>query len=307
MISMFDVAIIGCGPAGLSAAIFCARAQLKTIVIGKAEKSQLFIAKHVENYFGFPDPIDGKQLVSLGMRQATKFGAVILKEEILNVKKKGKIFSLKTEKEKNIDAKTIIIATGIPIVLSGIKGEVEFRGKGVSYCVNCDGSLFRNKRVVVIGNGNHAAEDAIQATSYSDNITLVSNSGKFTFSKQYDKEIKKHKIKLISNKVEELVGDNFLKRLKFTNGELLDCDAAFMACGTTNALDFANELALDVKNNMIVVDDKSMTSAVGVFAAGNCMGSCRQIARNVGDGCNAAVNVIKYLKMKDIYLDFGEK
>ncbi|MFH0711377.1 MAG: NAD(P)/FAD-dependent oxidoreductase [Candidatus Aenigmatarchaeota archaeon] len=303
---MFDVVIVGCGPAGLSAAIFCARARLKTLVIGKRENSQLILAKHIENYFGFPEPIDGKDLLSLGMKQATKFGAEILNDEVVIIKQKGKLFSLKTEK-KIVESKAIIIATGVPIVLSGIKNEVEFRGRGLGYCVNCDGSLFRGKKIVVVGNGNHAAEDAIQATSYSNNITLVSNSEQLAYSKKYENELKKHKIKVMVGEVDEFVGKKFLTGLKFSDGKVLDCDAVFMACGTTSALDFANELALDVKNNMIVVDDKNMTSFPGVFAAGNCMGQCRQIARNVGDGCNAAINIIKYLKMKDIYLDFGEK
>jgi thioredoxin reductase (NADPH) len=304
---MFDVAIIGTGPAGLSAAIFCARAQLKTLVVGKPEKSQLSLAHHIENYFGFPKPIDGKDLLTLGVKQAKRFGTEFLKEEVVVVKKSEKVFSLKTDKEKNIQAKTIIIATGIPIVLSGIKNEVEMRGKGVSYCVTCDGSLFRNRRITIVGNGNHAAEDAIEATNYSNLITLVSNSTKFVFSKEYDAELKKHKIKLVVNEVEEFIGDKILKGLKFKDGKILECDAVFIACGTTSALDFANELGLEMNGNLIAIDDKNMTNVPGAFAAGNCMGQCRQIARNVGDGCNAAVNVIKYLKMNEVYMDFGAK
>lgn len=304
---MYDVAIIGCGPAGLSAAIFCARAQLKVIIFGNPKKSQLFLARHVENYFGFPKPIDGPDLLSLGIEQVKKFNAEFLKEEVVLIKKEGKEFVLKTEKEKVVKSKTIIIATGIPIVLSGIKNEAELTGKGVSYCISCDAALYKNKRIGIIGNGNHAAEDAVEATSYSHDVTLISNSDKFVFSKEYKKEIEKHKIKTMIKEVEEFTGKESIKSLKFKDGESLECDVVFMACGTTNALDFANEIGLQLKENLIVVDENNMTNIPGIFAAGNCMERCRQIAKNVGDGCNAAVNVIKYLKMKEIYLDFGHK
>jgi thioredoxin reductase (NADPH) len=304
---IYDVAIIGSGPAGLSAAIFCGRAQLKVLVMGDPKKAQLYLAEHIENYFGFPEPIDGKDLLTRGIKQAKKFGAEFLKEEVVGAKKGNDGFVLKTEKKKTVNAKAIIIATGIPIVLSGIKNEVELRGKGVSYCVNCDGALFKNKRIVIIGNGNHAAEAALEATSYSKSITLVSHAGKFEISQEYQKELGKNKIKTVNQEVKEFVGKGLLKGLKLENGDLLECDAAFLACGNASSLDFSNELALDTKENMIIVDEKNMTSMPGVFAAGNCMGNCRQIARNVGDGANAAVNVIKYLKMTDVYMDFGQK
>jgi len=296
---LYDVAIIGSGPAGLSAALFCSRAQLKVLVLGDPKKSQLYLARHIENCFGFPNPIDGPDLLALGIKQTKKFKANFLKEEVVVIKETKGGFVLKTEKKKTISTKSVIIATGIPIVFSGIKNEVEFRGRGVAYCVSCDAALFKNKKIVIIGNGNHAAEDAIEATSYSHDITLVSNSKNFIFSKEYHKDINKHKINLINSEVEEFVGDKSIKGLKFKNGNFLPCDIVFMACGITSAADFSNELAIEMKENVIVTDENNMTSISGIFAAGNCMARCRQIAKNVGDGCNAATSLIKYLKTKE--------
>ncbi len=297
---MHDVIIIGAGPAGISAAIFCARAQLKTLVVGVPEKSQLFLARNIENYFGFPGPINGPDLLDLGIKQAKKFGAEFLEEEIVSIKKNSDNFILETEEVKNLTTKSVIIATGIPIILSGIKNEQEFTGKGVHYCVSCDGPFFKNRRIVIIGNGNNAAEDAVEATSYSHDITIISNSNNFEFSENFEKEIEKFKIKLVNRKIVEFIGDKFLKGLKFEDGEIMETDGVFMACGTTNALEFAGELGIEVRDNIIVVDENSMTNIQGIFAAGNCMGKCRQIAKNVGDGCNAAVSVIKYLKMREL-------
>jgi len=297
----YDVIIIGKGPAGLSAAIFTARAQLKTLVIGRTEKSQLIYAHDIYNYFGFPEGINGKKLLELGAKQAKKWGAEIIEDEVVDIKKG---FTVKTSDGK-YEAKAVIIATGIPIQWAGIKGEKELIGKGVHTCPSCDGPMYKGKKLAVIGNGDYAAEDALELTNYTKNVTIISHSPKFTFNKKYEKELKKNKIKLKIAHVKEFIADKFLKKITFEDGEEA-FDGAYLACGTAGATTFASKLGIEIKEGLIKTDENGMTSTPGVFAAGNCMAKCRQIAKNAGDGCNAGISAVKFLKAKDVFMDYAK-
>lgn len=311
MLKECDVAIVGCGPAGLSAGIYCSRAGLKTVILGIPEKSQAELAKHIENYFGFPEGIDGAILVNKGIIHCKKFGAEFVKEEAVTavrVDQGGKAsFVIKTSGGNDVRAKSMIIATGVPIRLSGIKNEEQLTGRGVHYCVSCDGYFYRDKKVAIIGNGDHAAEDAVEAMSYTKDVTIIANAKDFKFSDNFDKEITKWNIRTILGKVKEFKGEKKFESLVMEDGTEMRFDGVFMACGTAGALDFAANLGLEIKDNILVVDENNATSMEGVFAAGNCSGRCRQIAKNVGDGCNAGTNVIKYLRERDVYVDYGEK
>jgi thioredoxin reductase (NADPH) len=302
----YDVVVIGCGPAGLSAAIFCGRANLKTVVVGVPEKSQVRLAMHIENYLGFPEGVDGPVLLSKGIIQAQKFGVKFVKEEAVaaTAAEDGKKFVIKTSAGKELGCRAMIISTGVPIKLSGIKNEEKLTGKGIHYCVSCDGPLYKDKKLAIIGNGNHAAESAIEALSYTKDVTIISNAPSFDFSDAFDREITKWKIRTVLANVKEFKGDNWLESIVIEDGKELKFDGVFMACGIAGALDFASNLGLEIKDNILVVDENNMTSVGGIFAAGNCAGRCRQIAKNVGDGCNAAVNVIKYLRSKELYFDY---
>jgi thioredoxin reductase (NADPH) len=301
----YDVAIIGCGPAGLGAGIYTGRAGLKTVVIGLPEKSQAQMAHGIENYFGFPEGVDGGVLVSKGIIHCTKFGVKFIKEEVVSAQQDGKTFHIKTSGGQEVKCKSMVIATGTPIKLSGILNEESLTGKGVHYCVSCDGPIYKTKKFAVVGNGNHAAEDAIEALSYTKDITIIANSNKFEFSDAYDKEITKWKIKTVLGDVKEFKAGKFLEGVIMSDGTEMKFDCVFMACGTAGALDFAANLGLQIEKNVLVVDENNMTSTEGIFAAGNCTGRCRQIAKNVGDGCNAGVSVIRYLRSKDVYMDYA--
>ena len=308
MMEEYEVAIIGCGPAGLSAGIYCGRAQLKTGVKGIPEKSQGQLAKHIENYFGFPEGVDGGVLISKGIIHCTKFGVKFVKEEVVSATEVGdsaKKFIIKTSSTE-LSAKSMIIATGTPIRMS-VTNEEKLIGKGVHYCVSCDGPMYKNKKIAIIGNGNHAAEDAIEALSYTKDVVIIANSTKFDFSDAYDKELTKWQIRTVLGKVREFHTEKWLESLVMEDGTELKFDGVFMACGSAGALDFAANLGLELKDNILVVDESGMTSIPGVFAAGNCAGRCRQIAKNVGDGCNAGTSVIRYLRSKDAYMDYGHR
>ncbi|MBI4182285.1 MAG: FAD-dependent oxidoreductase [Candidatus Aenigmarchaeota archaeon] len=306
----YEVAILGCGPAGLTAAIFTARANLKTIVIGLPDRSQAKLAMHIENYFGFPEGVDGPVLLEKGMAHAQKFGAVILKDEAVaaTLVREGEkhAFVVKTAKGSAVHAMALIIATGIPIRSSGIANEDKLVGRGLHYCVSCDGPLYTNKPIAIIGNGDHAAEDAVEALSYTKDITIIANAPAFAFSETYQQEVQKWGIKTLAGKVAAFQGEKWFEAVQMTDGSSLPFKGVFMACGAAGALDFAANLGLQLKDNILVVDENNMTSMEGVFAAGNCAGRCREVAKNVGDGCNAAVNVIKFLRSRELYLDYAK-
>ncbi len=303
---LYDTVIIGHGPAGLSAAIFLARAQLKTIVIGDPAKSQLQYAKNIRNYFGFPDGIDGTALLELGRKQARLCGAQVISGEVVDCTKKKKEFHLTCADRKTFDTKTVLIATGVPIQWAGIKNEKELLGKGVHTCASCDGPLYTRKKVAVVGNGNHAAETALELTSYTKDITVISHTGNFAIHKTFADALKKQKIKQKIARASEFIANGFLKKILFDNGTKEDYAGAFLACGIAGSLDFASKLGVGIKEGLLVVDENGMTDVPGVFAAGNCMGKCKQIAKNVGDGCNAGINIIKYLRSGELYFDYAK-
>jgi len=298
-----EVIIIGCGPAGLSAAVYLGRAKVKTLLIGKKKQSQLLKAHRIENFFGFPEGIVGKDLLEKGIKQAKKFNVKILDNEVVGIKKTKNQFKVKLANNTIYLTKIIIMATGTPIRLSGIKNEEALTGKGVHYCVDCDGPFYKNKKVVVIGNSNHAAEDALELMIYTKDITIIANANSFIFSEAMQKTLKKTKIKLITESIGAFEGEKFLQNVIIKNKKL-KFDGAFMACGSASALDFASELGLETKNNILIVDENNKTNIEGIFAAGNCCGRCRQVAKNVGDGCNAALSAIKFLRNKEVYTDY---
>ncbi|MEM4263339.1 MAG: NAD(P)/FAD-dependent oxidoreductase [Candidatus Woesearchaeota archaeon] len=302
----YDVIIIGTGPAGLSAAIYTARAELKTLVLGKTENAQLWKAHTIENYFGI-ESMHGHDMLELGVKQAEKFGAEIIEEEAVSIKPKDKKFTVKTADDKEYEAKAIILATGMPLVLSGIKNEEKFTGKGVHYCVVCDGFFYKGKKLAVIGHSNFAAEEALELLTYTKNITIISNGREFDLSPEMKKEIEKNKIKLIKDQIASFEGSKAMEKLVTTEGKELKFDGVFMGIGTASAASFAKTFGIETKGNSIVIDREGKTNVPGIYAAGTCTGAVSQVSVSVGEGCTAAMSVIKQLKDKKTYIDYGEK
>ncbi len=302
----YEVVVVGCGPAGLSAAIYLGRAHVKTILVGRYKQSQLMKAHKIENFFGFPRGISGKALLKRGIKQVKKFKVVISDHEVIDAEQIKGSFKIKLENNEEITAKVLLLATGTPIKLSGIQNEERLTGKGVHYCVECDGAFYKDKKLAVIGDSNHAAENALDLRIFSKDLTIISNSEKFVFSPMLNKEIQKRNIKLINARVTAFEGRKMLESVVITDNSKLKFDGVFMACGVASALDFASKLGIIVKENIVEVDGNNMTNIKGIFAAGNCSGKCRQVAKNIGDGCNAALNVIKYLRNQKIYFDYSK-
>ena len=302
---MYEVIIIGSGPAGLTAAIYTSRAKLKTAVLEKmVVGGQVTTTYEVENYPGFTEPVNGFLLMNKFENQAKKFGAEILTgREVFSIKKEGSLFNIETSRGV-IKGKTIIIATGAKFKKIGIPGEDKFTGRGISYCATCDGAFFKDKTVAVIGGGNSALEESLFLTKFANKVYLIHRRKEF----RADKVIQEHvltndKIIPVLNYIPvEIKGDNevneiVLKERDTEETKTLKVDGVFIFIGLTpNSEAFKDFIKLD-KNGYIIVDKNLATNVPGIFAAGDVIQKdLRQIATAVGDGAIAANSAKKFLE-----------
>ena len=288
---MYDCIIIGKGPAGITAAIYLKRAGINCLVIGKdggsLEKTHL-----IENYYGFIDPIEGKELIRRGIEQAKRFEIPILEEEVIRIKlaESDKGFVVQTLK-KDHEAKTVILATGVNRKRPVIKGIKEWEGKGVSYCAVCDAFFYRNKEVAVLGEGEYAYSEIEDLLPVAKKVTLLTNG-----KKAPEKRIPG--IDIIEKKVKEVVGDRSIESAIFEDNSKIKIDGLFIAEGTASSLDFARKLGAILDGQNIKVNEKQETNIPGLYAAGDCTGGILQISKAIYDGTRAAFSVIEYIKKK---------
>ncbi len=298
----FDVAIIGAGPAGLTAAIYSARYGLKTVVFEDPSViSQLAIAPFIENYPGFEGT--GLDLITKMKDQALKFGAEHKLERVEDVRKEGDIFIVKTDGGE-YKARAIIIATGGKHRELGVEGEKEFAGRGVSYCAVCDGFFFKGKRVIVVGGGNSALVDAMYLKDLGCDVTVVHRRDEFRADKAVQKRFFEKDIPVIWNSVvERIEGTKSVERVVLKNvktGEKmeLEVDGVFIAIGVKPQTEIASKLGVELDQyGYIKVDKRQATNVEGVFAAGDCCDNpLKQVITACGDGAIAAHSVYEFLK-----------
>lgn len=294
---MFDALIVGSGPAGLSAAIYTARANLKVLVIGKGKKSQIFKTPKVENYFGVKE-ISGKELLLIGTNQAKAFGAEIIENEVADIKKADNLFELKTADNKAYQGKVVILAIGAVREKSGIENEEKFVGRGVSYCAKCDAPFFKGKKVVVVGHKNYAAQEALEILPHTKDIMLYTNGKEPEISEGLRKELKKNAIGVKKDKIIKIAGTENVENIILKNKESVPVSAVFIAIGVISPLQLANLLGIEVTDDKkyIRVDENRATNIEGVWAAGDCTGGVMQLGKVVGDGAVAAINAISWLR-----------
>lgn len=283
---MNDIIIIGQGPAGISAAVYIARAGFKVTVIangyGSLEKTD-----KIENYYGFTNPISGMELIENGINQAKRLGVNIINEEVTSISKEEN-FIVKTNVNK-YESKTVLLATGKPRQSVKIKGFEQFRGNGISFCAVCDGFFYRNKRLAVIGNGDYAASELEELLMFTKDITLFTNGLQLQTNKIPEN------IKIVNDKITEITGTDYAEGIVTENGKY-DVDGIFVALGTASATDFAAKIGVMLEGNDIKVDESYMTNVDGLFAAGDCIGGFLQVSKAVSDGAVASKGIIKYLK-----------
>lgn len=299
----YDVAIIGGGPAGLTAAIYSARYGLKTIFFEALNPvSQLSLAAKIENYPGFEGK--GIDLLERIKEQALKAGAEWKIEEITKIIKNDDKFVIKGSNEYL--AKAVIIATGGRHREAGIRGEREFVGRGVSYCATCDGMLYKGKSVIVYGSGREAIEDAIYLSDIGCEVILISFSKVLRVEKALIEELKKRNIKLYLNTViKEIVGKERVEKVlihkKDTKEDIeIETNAVFIAIGMKPATEIVAELGVE-RDSMgyIKVDRYQRTNVEGVFAAGDCCNNpLKQVITACADGAIAATSAYEYIKSK---------
>ena len=299
---VYDVIIIGSGPAGLTAGIYTSRANLKTLLLaGEKWGGQLMLTTLVENFPGFVDGIQGPDLMMNMRAQAEKMGVEIKEEEAVGVD-----FSKKPLKVGPYLARAVIIATGAEFKWLGVAGEEKLIGKGVSACATCDAAFFRNKKVVVVGGGDAAMEEALFLTKFASEVTIVHRRDEFRASKIMQDRVKSNeKIKIKFNtQIAELFGEQKLEKVKFTSGEEMAIDGLFVAIGHAPATDLFKEvIELDEKGFVLrkqqVKKYKMMTSIEGVFTAGDVHDhNYKQAINAAGYGCEAALEVEKWLEEK---------
>ncbi|PSN94439.1 thioredoxin-disulfide reductase [Candidatus Marsarchaeota G2 archaeon ECH_B_2] len=302
---MRNLVIIGSGPAGYTAAIYAARAQLEPLIFtGSSPGGQLMLTSEVENFPGFPDGVLGPDFMDALRRQAEKFGAQIVDEEVVGVDLRVHPFKISTNSRVE-EALSVIVATGASAKWLGLPGEQRLRGKGVSGCAVCDGYFFRGRDVVVVGGGDSAMEDALFLTKYASHVTIVHRRREFRASKIMQRRVLTNpKINVIFDSVvEDVVGTNKLEGVvvkNFVTGERTHLAVAglFVAIGhEPNTKLFRGQLELGEKGYIRVYDQTTRTNVEGVFAAGDVRDPrYRQAVTAAGDGCKAAMDAEKYLE-----------
>jgi len=283
---MYDLIIIGAGPAGISAGLYAKRANLNVLIIYKGI-SNLEKAEKIENYYGFPDGISGTDLYNDGIKQAKNLGIDLKEEEVLNiVKNEDNLFEITTN-EGSYSGKACIIATGNKKLKPNIKGIDEFEGRGISYCAICDGFFYRNKEVVVIGNGKFAIHEANDLKNIAKKITILTNGEDFNLDTEYE---------IIDKKIKEISGENRVSKIEFMDGSSIDANGVFIALGEAGGADFAKKLGVMLDKDNIIVNEKMETNIEGLYSCGNSTGGLLQVCKAVYEGGKAGLSVIEYLR-----------
>ena len=284
---MYDVIIIGAGPAGVTAGLYTKRANLNTAIIYKDESS-LEKAELIENYYGFENGVSGKDLYQKGIEQAQNLGIDVKNEEVVNIQITNNGFNVITDKGQ-YDSKTLIFATGNKKNTPKIKGIKELEGKGVSYCAICDGFFYRNKNIAVLGSGKYAISETNELINLANEITILTNGEKAP-------EIRADNVKIDTRKIKEVRGEDKVEEVEFEDNNKLKTEGIFVAQGVAGSSEFAKKLGIITKNDKIIVDENMKTNIKGIYACGDCTGGLLQISKSVYEGTKAGLEVIKYLR-----------
>ena len=298
------MAIIGAGPAGMSAAIYAGRLGMKTAVFeSKMPGGNMNLAHIIENYPGF-ERISGMELAEKMIAQVKKAGTQVIEEGIVDIKKINDVFDMTTDRRNTHKSKAIILATGGEYKKLGIDGEENFIGKGVSYCPTCDGPLFNGKNIAVIGNGDHAVSGALYLADIAKNVYLVHSEKELKAEAIRVQQIKESKnVQMFPGYIAvEVVGKDLVEKLRIeeienTASKELVVDGIFICIGEIPLVTLARAIGVGIDHKgSVTVDQNKATNVPGVFAAGDVTGGVRQIVAATGDGAVAAINALRYVQ-----------
>ncbi|MFO0862721.1 MAG: thioredoxin-disulfide reductase [Candidatus Saccharibacteria bacterium] len=301
---VYDVLIIGAGPAGYTAAIYTARANLSTLMIaGDTPGGQLLLTSEVENFPGFKDGIMGPELMEEMKAQAVRFGTEMRTDFVTKVELEGDTKKVWVGNDE-YNAKTVIISTGASANWLGLENETRLMGKGISACATCDGFFFTDKHVVVVGGGDSAMEEALTLAKFASKVTIVHRRDEFRASKIMQDRVKNHdKIDIIWNsEVIDVLGNDFvsgvtLKDTKTGNESNFACEGLFVAIGHTPATSLFKDILPTNEKGYLEINHDTSTKISGVFAAGDVADSrYRQAITAAGEGCKAALEAEHYIE-----------
>jgi thioredoxin reductase (NADPH) len=307
--NVYDIVIIGGGPAGLTAGLYASRASLRTLLIeGASSISQITVTDIIENYPGMPEGIGGFELVERFKKQALQFGLEIASEDVIGIAKThwGNTEGWKvTSAGRDYEALAVIVATGAYWRKLGVRGEDVFVGKGVSYCATCDGPIYKNRDVVVVGGGDAAVQEAIFLTNFARKVTIIHRRNRLRATKALEKRaLANSKIEFAWNSVvEEISGGNVVEKVKIRDvkspdmGREIPAQGVFIFIGLTPKTDMVRGI-VDLDDGGYIVADRDMqTSAKGIFAGGDCIRKrLRQVVTACGDGATAAASAQHYVE-----------
>lgn len=301
--TIVDTIVVGGGPAGLSAAIYTARADQETLVIDKGSGTTRQV-DWMENLYGFPDGISGEEVVSLGEEHAKKFGAEIRREEVVHITPQPdeETFVVETTSDEYV-SRGLILATGASYESPAIGDIDDFEGRGVSYCVECDGYFYRDQRVAVVGAENYAAKEALMLLDYTDDVRVLTNGETFDADEGLSDRLADNDIEIRTDPVDHVAGGERLERVVFESGDAMDVDGLFVALGAAGGTDLAESLGIPTEGPYLQVESDQSTAVDRIYAAGDVTGGNRQVAVSIGEGVDAAINLLEEFRGTD-YVDY---
>jgi thioredoxin reductase (NADPH) len=295
--TLYDVVIVGAGPAGIQAAIHAVRKKSKVLLLGRIERSSLYSA-HVENYACVDGVKTGQELLETGIEQARKFGAELMDDDVLKIRQREDVFSLDLERGITVESRTVIFATGTARKKLKVAGEKELSGRGVSYCVDCDANFYRNATVAVVGNASAAIDGALTLTGYASRVYLVSRE--LVASDDLLQKLKNSSVEhLAGTWVKAIQGENAVRSLLLENGQEVALDGVFIELGAKGAMELALEIGVQLDLDTmthIETNKQAETNVPGVYGAGDITGHPYQMAKAVGEGCVAGMEAANFAR-----------
>ena len=282
----YNVVVIGGGPAGVSAALYLARANFKVAIVENGPGA-LARAHKIDNFYGIA--ASGSKLYAEGLAQAKALGVDIITDEVLAVEYYDSFVLTLKQHSEPLPAPVLILATGTKNITLNLPGLVELEGKGISYCAVCDGFFFRKKKLAVLGHGAYALHEAEYLRHIAAEVTVLTNG-------QDDSAAKAAGFATITTPVTGVTGTEHLETVCFADGSQLEVNGLFIALGTADSTDMARKLGAQLDGRFIKVDADGATNIPGLFAAGDCIGGLKQVAKAVHDGARAGLAAIKFLR-----------
>jgi len=294
---IYDVVIVGSGPAGIQAAIHASRKKTNVLMLGRVENSSLYKA-HIENYACIEGIQAGSDLLKSGLAQVRKFGAEVSAEDVLRINQNDTRFRLNLESGREIAARTLILTMGISKKKLGVEGEKKFLGRGVSYCVDCDANFYRGATVAVTGNRSAAVDGALTLLGYARKVYLIAEQ--LNISENLMNRLRESGIEVLeNNRIKIIEGENAVTGLQLDNDTALNVDGIFIELGSKGAIELATQVGVQLDPDSFKYIDtnrKQETNIPGIYAAGDIAGPPYQMAKAVGEGCVAGMEAAIYAK-----------